>query len=355
MRTGGQPIVLVGDGIENPWNAQTMIDAAGMFGSSCLFRDRANLAAAWTERGRPLAALAPTTVADLRRDYDPIVACDNLDGAVDIYGVHLPSGPRPAVVVGNERHGLAHDMQAIAQQTVQIPMTARTLNCLNVAAASAVALYYLSRGSGPLQRGAHPRKRRPELMMVGPLSHIELGSSIRSAGAFGWDRLFVDDRRSIWFDVDRITRSEGRGAARRGRNPIRVIPTQADTPYAFHEVTIITRSEEGVLLHRARLAGGPQHLIVIPDEDAIDIHREAWERLGRTVTLVRVDVPARDYVYHYRLVATIALAEVARQVGQRGPGDAGRPRRRAPFYDRALALFEQEHGETIFLEDLAPY
>jgi hypothetical protein len=78
-------------------------------------------------------------------------------------------------------------------------------------------------------------------------------------------------------------------------------------------------------------------------------------RLARNVTFVRVDVPARDYVYHDRLVATIALAEVARQVGQCGPGDAGRPRRHAPFYDRALELLDQEHGETVFLEDFAPY
>jgi SpoU rRNA Methylase family len=352
---GVQPVVLVGDGIENPWNAQTMIDAAGMFSSTCLFRDRANLAAAWTERGWPPDALASTTVADLRCDYAPIVACDNLDGALDIYGVRLSDGPRPAVVVGNERHGLAHDMQAIAQQAVQIPMAARTLNCLNVAAASAVALYYLSRGSGPLQHCAHPQKRRPELMMVGPLSHIELGSSIRSAGAFGWERLFVDDRRSVWFGVDRITRSEGRSAARRGRNPIRVIPAQPDSTFAFREVSIITRSDAGVPLHRARLAGGSQHLIVIPDEDAIDIGREEWGRLARNVTFVRVDVPVRDYAYHYRLVATIALAEVARQVGQRGTGGRRHPRHRVPFYDRALELLDQEHGETVFLEDLEPY
>jgi hypothetical protein len=354
MRTR-QPIALVGDGIENPWNAQTMIDAAGMFGSTCLFRDRAHLAADWTAQGLPPDTLASTTAEAFKHAYTPIVACDNLDGAADIYGFRLPDGPRPAVVVGNERHGLAHDMQAIAQQAVQIPMAGRTLNCLNVAAASAVALYYLSRGSGPLQHSAHPQKRRPEVMMVGPLSHIELGSSIRSAGAFGWDRLFVDDLQAVWFGVDRITRSEGRSAARRGRNPIRVIPTQADSPYAFDEVSIITRSEIGVPLHRARLAGGPRHLIVIPDEDAIDIGHEAWERLGRTVRFVHPDIPARRYVYHYRLVATIALAEIARQVGQRGPSDVGRPRRRAPYYDRALQLLDQEHGETVFLEELEPY
>ena len=34
-------ITLVGDGIENPANAQTMMDAAGMFAGECLFRNTA--------------------------------------------------------------------------------------------------------------------------------------------------------------------------------------------------------------------------------------------------------------------------------------------------------------------------
>ena len=347
--------MLVGDGVENPWNARTMIDAAGMFGTRCIFRDRANLAGAWEEQGWSPAVLESTTIAHLQHDYAPIIACDNLDGAANIYGVRLASGSRPAVVVGNEQRGLAHDIQTMAHQAVQIPMASRALNCPNVATASAVALYYLSRGSGPMGRAAHPQKRRPEVLMLGPLDHIELGSSIRSAGAFGWDRLFVDDRHAIWFGVDRITRSEGRGAARRGRNPIRVIPTPAGTLFAFQNVTIITRSEAGIPLHHARLAGGTGQLIVIPDEDAIDLQREAWERFGKTVTLVHIDVPARDYMYHYRFIATIALAEIARQVGRPGPRDPGRPRQRTPFYDRALDMVEQELGETVLLEDLNLY
>src|SRR5207249_715704 len=94
-------------------------------------------ARSWAAHGLPDCALASISVADLSRDYAPIVACDNIDGATDIYGARLTGGPRPAVVVGNERHGLARDMQAIAGQAVQIPMASRTLNCLNVAAASA--------------------------------------------------------------------------------------------------------------------------------------------------------------------------------------------------------------------------
>lgn len=194
---GARSIALIGDGVENPWNARTMIDAAAMFGGACLFRDRAGLATAWSEQGFALGALPPATIADLARGYAPIIACDNLDGATDVYGFRLPGGPHPAVVVGNERHGLAHDVREIAHHAVQIPMVSRTMNCLNVAAASAVALYYLSCESGQIHSSVHRHRRRPELLMVSPADHVELGSSIRSAGAFGWDRLFIEDRAAV--------------------------------------------------------------------------------------------------------------------------------------------------------------
>lgn len=117
----------------------------------------------------------------------------------------------------------------------------------------------------------------------------------------------------------------------------------------------MTCKKPGVPLRRAQLAGGTRQLIAIPDEAAVDVDREEWDRLAKNVTFVRVDVPARDYVYHYRLVATIVLAEVARQVSRRAATATGRPRRRAPFYDRALELLDQEVGETILLEDLESY
>ncbi|MEQ7011363.1 hypothetical protein ABN028_34880 [Actinopolymorpha sp. B17G11] len=80
---------------------------------------------------------------------------------------------------------------------------------------------------------------------------------------------------------------------------------------------MVTLRREGVPLHRANLARGPRQALVIPDESAVDVACEPWDRLGRTVRFVHLDLPARDFPYHLRLIATIALAEVARQVGQR--------------------------------------
>ncbi|MGH8247000.1 MAG: TrmH family RNA methyltransferase [Gammaproteobacteria bacterium] len=130
------PITLVGDGIENPWNARAMLHAAGMFSSSCHFRDGCDLARAWAETfplDHPLPVIGH---GELARDYSPILALDNLEGAKSIYGLEIGRGPRPAVIVGNERRGVAKDIAPICTDTAEIPMVSRRLNCLNVAAAS---------------------------------------------------------------------------------------------------------------------------------------------------------------------------------------------------------------------------
>jgi tRNA G18 (ribose-2'-O)-methylase SpoU len=350
-----EPPTLVGDGIENPWNALTMLHAAGMFGAGCVFRDRKGLMVAW-EEVRPVPDPLPlTSYEELARGYSPMVAFDNLEGAKDVYGYRLPHGPRPALVVGNERRGLAQDVIGLASERVQAPLVSRSLSSLNVAAASAVGLYYLSRGGGAgMQLRAQPERRRPELLMLGAADHWELGSSIRSAAAFGWERLWVEDRAGVWFGPGRITRSEGRSAARRGSNPIRVIPATTGRVGGFAEVCVITAGGTGTPLHRANLAGGQRQLIVFPDEGAVDLDAEDWGRLGSAVRLVHLDLPCHEFTYHYRLIATIALAEIARQVGRRARG-VTRPVRTAPLYDSALRVLEEEHGETMYPEDLEGY
>jgi hypothetical protein len=243
----------------------------------------------------------------------------------------------------------------MANHTVQIPLVSRMLTSLNVAAASAVALYYLSRGGGgTVHISREPQKRRPELLLIGGADHWELGSTIRSAGAFGWQRVLVEDRCGVWFGADRVTQSEGRAAARRARNPIRLIPVPASDRFTFEKVIVVTRRQRGIPLHRAHLAGGPRSVIVLPDESASDIEHEDWQRLGKQVDFVSIDTMAAIDTYHYRLVATIALAEIARQVGQPALGKP-RPARRTPTYDFALTLHDAARGETVFLEDLACY
>ena len=70
---------------------------------------------------------------------------------------------------------------------------------------------------------------------------------------------------------------------------------------------------------------------------------------------MHVNLPAApaELSYHYRLISTIALAEVARQVGVRAPDTRRQPR--PPIYDRRLQLLLDEAGETVLLQELANY
>ncbi|MFN8558741.1 MAG: hypothetical protein U0531_15840 [Dehalococcoidia bacterium] len=79
---------------------------------------------------------------------------------------------------------------------------------------------------------------------------------------------------------------------------------------------------------------------------------EPWERLGRRVTRASLALPCPEAATHYRLPASVALAEVARQVGRPAapPPDAARP-----AFDRALELLPEAGGEIVYLEDLTAY
>lgn len=103
-------------------------------------------------------------------------------------------------------------------------------------------------------------------------------------------------------------------------------------------------------LARANLARGPRPRVVIADESRVDLAPEPVERFASRVnraSLGRSASPAGGY--RYRLLATIALAEIARQVGTRASRG---PRRRPTAWDRSLRLLEETRGETWSLSDL---
>jgi tRNA G18 (ribose-2'-O)-methylase SpoU len=78
-------------------------------------------------------------------EWLPIVVVENRPGAVLVYDAGLPPG-RPTIVVGSERRGVRGDVSRAASRCVEIPMGSRRVNTLNVAAAAAVALFYLTGG-----------------------------------------------------------------------------------------------------------------------------------------------------------------------------------------------------------------
>jgi tRNA G18 (ribose-2'-O)-methylase SpoU len=317
----GRPI-LIGSEIENPGNVAALRAAAEMFDWDFGLVDsngRAGMPPAVFDGVRTLSR---TELAAL----SPIVAVENAVGAEDIYGFRPPPRGQLVVIVGNERKGIARDVLELACRTVRIPVASVHINTINVAAAAAIALYFISRGGGQrLRARGEPHRSRPELLIAGPTDAMEVGSVVRTAACFGWPRLFLDDRHGAWFASDRVTRSLGRGAARRGRNAIHVIPARADGCGAFDEVCVVTARGDGEPLQHVDLARGPRQLVVLPDDSSGNWDSQQFSRLGRRVRQVRIDgvrdVSDRAY-RRFRLTASIALAEVARQVGARRRGHA---------------------------------
>jgi hypothetical protein len=346
---------LVGDGIEIPGNARAMRDAARMFGWHAAFRERKDLAAAFAlgDRGpRP----AFVDLEAILAESGPLVAFDVLPGARSVYGFSAGDPARLALVVGNERRGISEDLRRAATHAVGIPMASRRVNCLNVAAAAAVGLFYLSRrGSGRQPVRTDPERVRPEVLFLGPGDHVELGSSLRSAAAFGWRRVFVEDRDRVWFGAGRARTTEGRAAARRAKNRIRVVPTGDERRFSFEEAVVVVPGEGSRPLVRKNLARGARQLVVLGDPARVDLAAEDADRLGRRVETAGLGLPgvSGDEDVRYRLFATIALAEIARQVGMRAPRVRRRPT--PPTWDRSLGLLEETAGETFSLAELMDY
>lgn len=303
--------MLVGDGIENPANALLLSAAAGLLGTTLLLRDRrTNTPEA---AALPPGATAVTPAAlEARR---PLLVCETDPEAVPVYGFRSPSAGTGALIVGNERRGVAHDLRAMADHTVGIPLAPGRLSSLNVAAAATVALYHVG---NPLSTRPPIRRRsdrhRPALLLLAPMDHFEPGSTLRSAAAFGWSSAMVDDRHNLWFGVERGVRAEGRAAARRARNAIRLIRSAETDHHAFDEVVVVQAGGDAIPLQRTRLTGGDRQLVVLPDE-TLGPPTTDWVRLGTRVTFATLGLPGGSQHYRYRLAASIALSEIARQLG----------------------------------------
>lgn len=301
---------LIGDGVENPANARALAEAARMFAVPCGFRDSRGLAG-------HLPGLSTVDTAALLDGAGPLIAVDNAPGAESVYRAgRLHSGA--SIVVGNERRGIRPDILRAATKTVQIPMPGRGVNTLNVATAAAVAMYYLLDAHGRRQaRAPRPESHRPTVLLAAPRDHVEAGSSLRSAAAFGWQAVTVDDREKVWFGTPRPVRNEARAAARSHRNPLRVVPAgDAWASPAGCRVVVCGPDADGPPLHRTELTG-PGTLLVIPDGDGWDAQPGA--------EFARIEVPGA--AGRYRLLTGIVLAETARQLGTRTVQGPRLPRR----------------------------
>ena len=344
------PTRLLGDGVENPANARALLDAAAMFGIGCLFRDTRGLEGQWdSRRGGRLPLVEPhTSIASLA----PLVAVETVTGAVPVY-----DAPRPrdgtSIVVGNERLGIRGDLLRLADQRVEIPTASRDVNTLNVASAAAVALFYLLVADRrPMRRAPQPERRRPAVLLVAPTDHVEAGSTIRTAAAFGWRSVGLDDQHAVWFGVSRAARTEGRAAARSHRNATRILPMRAEGLLGFKRIVVAGTGVDGRRISEVDLAGGRDTLLVIPDEERMD--DLDWRSLGGPLDFARVELPATTFPYRYRLVASIVLAEAARQIGRAAVVGRRAPRR-GLTYESALEVAAIGGGEVVWPAELRGY
>ncbi|GIH08286.1 hypothetical protein Rhe02_63530 [Rhizocola hellebori] len=327
---------LIGDGVENPANALALAEAARMFAISCSFRDTRGLA-------EQLPDLSTVDTAALLGGPGQLIAVDNTPGAESVYRAGLLHDGA-SVVVGNERRGVRPDVLRAAARTVQIPMPGHGVNTLNVATAAAVALYYLLDANGRRQaRAPRPETHRPALLLAAPRDHVEAGSSLRSAAAFGWQTVTVDDREKVWFGTPRPVRNEARAAARSHRNPLRVVPAgDAWSPPPGSRVVICTPDADGPPLHRTELTGAGT-VLVLPDG-------HGWQH-PPGAQFARVAVPGE--AGRYRLLTGIVLAEAARQLGIRTT--AHRPPRRGLSYRSVLDQTTSPDIDLVQQWELAQY
>lgn len=293
-------LTLLADGVKNPANLARIEDAAHLLG----------------------AASTPSIAGRL-------IAVENAPGATSIYG-RRPLRGDATLAVGNEQRGLSRKTLACAAETVTIPTQSRTVRTLNVAAAAAVAGWYVLRGSSAQAATTRPSTRRPALLIVGD-DHWEVGSSLRSAAAFGFRDVLLDDRGASWFDGSPATRREARAAARRYKNPLRVHRATPVSPNSFDEIVVVVPWGDGTPIRRERLSHG-QRLLLVVGARADDIAAIGPDR----VRITTLDLEPTEHA-PLRLVASIAMAEIARQVGRRRPLP-GRPEPRVPTYDKAIPL-----------------
>jgi tRNA G18 (ribose-2'-O)-methylase SpoU len=297
------------DGVENPANLARIRDAATLFGAS----------------------YSAATIGRL-------IAVENAPGARDIYG-RRPLRGDATLAVGNERRGISRRILVAADEVVVIPVQSNTVTTLNVAAAAAVAAWYVLRGSGSQGRTRRPEARRPSVLIAGD-DHVEVGSSLRSAAAFGFHDVLLEDRGAGWFGGSSAVRREARAAARRHKNPLRVHRATPESSARYAEVVFVTPSGPGTPLQREPLTHGNRQLIIV-GASPVEIDATATNR-ARVATLGLEPVSSAPL----RLVASIMLAEIARQVGRRHPMPGVPPR--GPRYEKALVPMPA--GDVLLVE-----
>lgn len=247
-------LTLVALDIEGKWNVPLLENAAQL--------SRAELTFASSRECSDLAAPSCDFFEHVAKKFQTILACETGVKARSIFELPTPRGTT-AFVVGNEQCGIPKSVLKHCSSTVTIPMFCRQLSSVNVAASSAVGLYVLERDlarKGVLARSSG--QSPPELLIGASADPAECGSLLRSAAAFGWRKVYLQDPAGSWFTKARETISLSRAAARREINPIAVLNADELPEHQFEKVIWCTGDRIGAPLSRFRMGDCRNALLV---------------------------------------------------------------------------------------------
>jgi hypothetical protein len=180
--------------------------------------------------------------------------------------------------------------------------------------AAAIILYALERDLGRKRlRPAWLSWRDVDVLVLGPRDPSELGSLLRSAWAFGWQRVFLDDRHGVWFTTDRSTVLAGRAAARREVNPLVIVPRERVNLADYQRVIVCDGQRDGTPLSRFSLPDQGKVLLVFGGGDLSNEFAAAADR-------VHVDHCVSDAQAAFRHSGSILLSVVSQLLrrGSRG-------------------------------------
>lgn len=301
-------LTLIGLEIEGDWNIPLLRNAAELSGASLAFAQNENPTNA-PERANELVI----GIDELLGQYDHVLACEATEQSRSVYDYPVPRG-HLGLIVGNERNGVPHDILKKVSQVVSIPMLGQEMSSVNVAVAAAAILYVVERDLARKRFRISTRSHRDvDLLLLGPTDPSELGSLLRSAWAFGWQRLFLADRHGVWFTNDRQTILAGRAAARGEVNRIVVRPWEQLNLRDYDQIVVCGNTRSGTPLSRFALPDRGKVLLVYGDDEPLLGVRESCER-------IYVDHRATKIAPCFRHGGSILLSVISQRLrrGRRG-------------------------------------
>jgi tRNA G18 (ribose-2'-O)-methylase SpoU len=301
-------LTLVGLDIEGEWNIPLLKNAAQLSGASVLFAQSNDLGNNPERTSESVAG-----VDELLGQFDQVLACETTKQSRTVYDYSAPRG-HVGLIVGNERSGIPSKMLKKVDQVVSIPMLGQGLSSVNVAVAAAIILYVVERDLGRKRfRTSALSHGDVDVLVFGPSDPSELGSLLRSVWAFGWHRVFLADRSSVWFSKDRQTILAGRAAARSEVNRLVVCPQEQLNLRDYDQIVVCGDARGGTPLSRFVLPDRGKVLVVYGDDDCSWDTSESLER-------VYVDHGATKVNARFRHGGSILLSVISQRLrrGRRG-------------------------------------